>query len=54
MPVPADYDGDGRQDIAVYRPSKGSWYILRSSTNYTAFVSYQWGLGGDIPVLGRH
>ncbi|MEZ5428560.1 MAG: FG-GAP-like repeat-containing protein [Pyrinomonadaceae bacterium] len=30
-PTPFDFDGDGRSDIAIFRPSENKWYILRSS-----------------------
>jgi hypothetical protein len=48
--VSADYDGDGKADVAVYRPATGSWYILLSTTNSANYISYQWGVNTDIPV----
>jgi hypothetical protein len=52
VPTQADFDGDGRTDTAVFRPSTGVWYILRSSNN--SFVITQWGVNGDVPVVGDY
>ena len=53
VPVPGDYDGDRRTDIAVWRPSSGMWYILRSSIG--TMDARQWGLGSlnDDPIKSK-
>lgn len=35
-----DFDGDGKSDISVFRPSDNKWYILYSSTNSIAEIEF--------------
>ncbi len=45
--APADYDGDNRTDLGIYR--NGTWYLQRSSTG---FKGVAFGTTGDLPVPG--
>ncbi len=40
-----DFDGDGRSDISVFRPSNSGWYLLRSTAGLWVPV---WGLSTDV------
>jgi peptidase C39-like protein/FG-GAP repeat protein len=42
-----DYNGDGRDDIAIFRPSSGLWSIRGVTRVY-------WGTSGDIPVPANY
>ena len=43
-------DGDGKTDMAVFRPSSGQWFLLNSSTNFATWTVFTWGAAGDVPV----
>lgn len=44
----ADFDGDLRTDVSVFRPSTGVWYVSHSSNS--TFRIQGFGLDGDIPT----
>jgi hypothetical protein len=47
MPVPADYTGDGRAEIAVFLPATGTCFVRGSA-------AVVWVGAGDVPVPGNY
>ena len=52
IPVPADYDGDHKADVAIYRKATGEWFIFGSATGFRTLTFGAPAVSGlgDTPV----
>jgi hypothetical protein len=53
IPVPGDYNGDGKTDAVIFRPATGLWYGPQTGA---AVIVIQMVLGqtGDVPIPGDY
>jgi len=53
LPLAGDWNGDGRTEIGVFRPSNLTWYLDRDMDGKADVEVQVWGMqAGDIPVTG--
>lgn len=48
LQIKSDFDGDGRADLSVFRPSNRTWYFYNLANNQLS--AFQFGQNRDIPV----
>jgi len=48
IPAPGDYDGDGKFDATVFRPSTATWFVNRTGGAGTLIAGF--GIATDTPV----
>ena len=53
IPVPGDYDGDGTDDMAIYEPESGLWFV-KTVTGRMLVWGLSWGGPGLVPVPGDY
>ena len=51
MPVVGDWDGDGKDDVGLFRA--GTWLLRNGQTAGAADKIFAYGAAGDRPVVGR-
>ena len=49
VPIPADYDGDKKTDIAIFNVNEARWYILESKSSFLRRKIFCW-LADEIPL----
>jgi hypothetical protein len=47
VPAPGDFDGDGKMDASVFRPSDTVWYIKGTTSGV---FTQRFGITTDLPV----
>jgi len=53
IPLPGDYDGDGEDDFAYYRPSENAVHVQNDSCGSDRTIYFGWkGIAPGTPVVG--